>query len=178
MSFYVIIIGAVVEVIAIVATGIAVGIVMIKSKQATDNTDKVTLRIAATLIGLSILFNFIMFISAFVAFSTRGCTKRKRWILIISASLSALSLLVGLIIIFVTANKYKTAGKSADAQNLRGAGGTVLVALVLHVIAFILLWLVIGRRLAQIGKQCRRIAPKIQAAKAQVATVTQTVATA
>jgi uncharacterized membrane protein YhdT len=178
MSFYIGLAAIIIEAVALVATSIAVVIVLAKSRQSTDASDKASLRAAGIMLGLSILFVVIFLISAFAGLATRGCTKRKRWILLISGILSGLSLMISLIIIYVIASKYQKAGKTGDAQNLRGSAGTVIVSLVLHVVAFILLWLVIGRRLAQIGKQCRRIAPKIEAAKAQVATVTQTAATA
>lgn len=178
MSFYVLIGAAIVEVIAIVATGIATGIVLTKAKQATDNVDKVTLRLAGTLLGLSILFVAVTMISVFGALAVRGCRKRKRWVLITAGILSGVSLLTALIIIFVTANKYQKANKTGDAQNLRGAGGTVLVALGLHLLAFILFWIIIGRRLARIGKACRQAVPAIGAAKAQVTTIQSKVVTA
>jgi hypothetical protein len=178
MSFYVALAGIIISVVATVAMGIATAIVLAKSRQATDPSDKASLRAAGTLLGLSILFVVVMLISAFTGLATRGCTKRKRWVLIISAILSGVSIATALIIIFVLASKYQKAGKPADAQNLRGAAGTLLVALVLHAVAFILLWLVIGRRLAAIGRACRRAAPAVQAAKTQVATVTQTAVTA
>lgn len=168
MSFYVVIGSLIVEIVAVIATGIAVGIVMIKSRQATDPSDKAVLRAAGILAGLSILFIFLMMVSAFVAFSTKGCTRRRRWFLLITAILSGVSLATSLIIIFVIADKYQKAGKTADAQNLRGSAGTIITALVLHLIAFILLWLVIGRRLAAIGRACRQAAPVVQSVKTEV----------
>ena len=167
MSFYVIIGSLIVEAVALISMGIAVAIVLTKGRQATENVDKISLRVAGTLLGLSILFVFIMMVGVFRALAVRGCRKRPRWILITAGILSGVSLITALLIVFLTANKYQKAGKTGDAQNLRGAGGTVLVALGLHILAFILLWVVVGRRLAKIGKACRKAAPAIATAKAQ-----------
>lgn len=168
MSFYVALAGVIISVVATIAMGISTAIVLAKSRQATDPSDKAVLRAAGTLVGLSILFLVVMLVSAFHGLAVRGCTKRKRWILIISAILSGVSIATALIIIFVIASKYQKAGRTGDAQNLRGAAGTLIVALVLHIIAFILLWLVIGRRLAAIGRACRQAAPVVQSVKTEV----------
>jgi hypothetical protein len=167
MSFYVVIGALIVEVVAQILTAISTVILAVKGNQAKDNTEKGSLRTAAGFAGISILFVFIMMIAAFKALAIRGC-KKKPIVFFIFLILSVISLTIALVIAFVYGNKFQAAGRTQDAQNVRGAAINILVALLLHAIAFVILWIIIGRKLGKIGKVCRKVNKQVTRVRSKV----------
>lgn len=157
MSYIAVIVGVVIAIVANITNWVAAAILLAKSNQATDPTTKRALKAAFWLSLLTIPFVIIAFISGGRALATRGCKKGPRWILILALAFIIIALVVTIVICRIYANKAAAAGDSATARDLNSAFRLLISAAILNIIAFVILYLVIGRRFAQIGKICREV---------------------
>lgn len=157
MSFYVALAGGIIILVGMVSTGTATGIVGIKGNQQENTSDKISLRVAAAFLGLSILFAILFMILLFRNLAAKGCPK-SRIPMIIVTILLAISLIISLVIIRIFINKKKAAGDESSAAALNAALYLPLIALGLYAIGFTLLYIVIGRKIKRVSKVCKQVA--------------------
>lgn len=162
MSFYAIIAAAAIEIVAQVLNVIAVVITAVKGNQSEDPGEKAGLRAAAGFSGLGLGFIILSMVLIFVALATRGC-KRRRIGLIISIVLASICLIISLVLMWVYMQRREQRGDEAGARDLRSAFWLVIVSLILHIVAFVIFWVVIGKKFAKIGKTCRKVRKQVQA---------------
>lgn len=155
MSQYVLLAGAIIGVVALVAEGTATALAYVKGNQQSNPQDKTTLRVAGIFIGLSMLFLVCTYISAFIVLAAKQC-RRTRIFLLIFATISAICLTIGIVIIRIYVKRKTDAGDLASARDLSAAWILPLVALPLFLISLILVYSVLGRRLRRLNRVCSR----------------------
>lgn len=158
MSVYVLIAAVIIEVIAQIVTVSAVVTLAVQANQIADKEPGIAagLRAAAAFAGLSIGFALVVMISGFVAIAARKC-KKKPILFIIFAILLAISYIISLVITYVYKNQYEAVGNADITRNLNAAFYLIIVGIILHIVAFILFYIVIGKRAKNLSKACKNI---------------------
>ncbi len=165
MSQYVLIAGVALELVGLIMVGVATAITYVKGNQAADQGTKSALHAAGIFLGISMIFALVALVTGFILLSTKGCSKRNRIIFLIFFILFAISYIISLVIIYVYWKRAQAAGSTSNARDLSSAFVLPIVAVILYIIGFILVYAVIGKKLRTLGKVCKKV--KEAAAKVQ-----------
>lgn len=168
MSIYVAIGGAIIGIVGHI-TNLTAGVIFIaKSNQSKDKGEKNALKIASILSFLSVPLLIIILITGMKTLALRGCPKNKKFLFIFSLVLLIIFFLIIMTIGLIYAKKRRDAGDTAGNRDITSAWRLVLAGYGLNVIAFIILYLVIGKKFAKIGKACRKVRDKARRLKSKV----------
>lgn len=165
MSYIAVIVGVVILIVGNITNWVAAAILLAKSKQSKDPTTKRALLAAFYFSLLTIPFTIVLVVGGGKALATRGCRKHPRWFLIFAIVFIIIALIVVNVITRIYSNKAAAAGDSATVRDLTSAGRLLISALILNIIGFIILYIVIGRKFARIGKECRAVRKQVNKAK-------------
>lgn len=157
MSFVGLIVALVIEIVANVNNWVSAAILLAKSNQATDSGEKGALKAAFWFCLLEIPFILLVMLFGVRALALRGCRKRPKLILIFAVVMMFISLIIALTITFIYARRKGQAGDSDSYRDLTSAGRLLIASLILHLIAFIIFYAIIGKKIGRVGKVCRKV---------------------
>jgi cellulose synthase/poly-beta-1,6-N-acetylglucosamine synthase-like glycosyltransferase len=157
MSQYVLIAGAVFEIIGGILVGSATAVTYIRGSQSTDPNQKNSLHVAGIFLGISLIFSLVSLVTGFILLSTKGCSKRNKIIFIIAFSLFLISYIIALVILYVFKTRLQSAGNTDEASALNSAFILPIIAFFMYVVGFILFYVVLGKKLRGIAKACKAV---------------------
>lgn len=157
MSFVGLIVAVVIEIVGSVNNWVSAAILLAKSNQAKDDGEKRALKAAFWFCLLEIPFILLVMLFGVRALALRGCRKRPRFIVVFSVTMMFISLIIALTITFIYARRKGQAGDSDGYRDLTSAGRLLIASLILHLIAFIIFYAIIGKKIGQVGKVCRKV---------------------
>lgn len=156
MSFYVLIGAAVLEVIGVALITSAALVLRVRSNQQTNASDKRSLLVASVFMGLSIVFLIFSMISLFITMTKGKCKKGSAIPLIIFFSLAAISLIIAIVITQIFLARRKREGDTNSVRDFRAVSILPLIAIGLMTIGFILIFVIVGRKIKRVTKMCQK----------------------
>ena len=156
MSQYILIAGAVCEIIGTILVSAATGVTYIRGSQASDTNEKTSLHVSGAFLGVSLIIAIICLISGFILLGTKGCGhKFNKIIFIISFIIFLILYIVALVILYVFKTRLQNAGNTEEASALNSAFILPIVGLGFYILGFILFYAVLGSKLRKLAKVCK-----------------------
>jgi Na+-transporting methylmalonyl-CoA/oxaloacetate decarboxylase gamma subunit len=167
MSQYVLIAGAVSEIIGLILVASATANTYIKGSQATDTSQKSSLHASGIFLGISMIFAIISLVSGFITLGTKGCSRKAKWIFIIFFTLFVISYIIALVILYVFKTRLQSEGMTDEASSLNSSFILAIVGVGFYLLGFILFYVVIGKKLRSVGKICKKAKKVIKKVKTE-----------
>jgi len=155
MSFYGLIVAAVLLIVGNITNWVGSAIILASANQSSDQPTKSALKAAFWFSLLEIPFVLIVVIGGIKYLATRGCSKR-HFVLLFSFIFLFISFIIVFVITYIYAGKASARGDTDTARNLNSVRYLLLTTFGLSLVAFLIIYFVLGRKVGKIGKICRK----------------------